>query len=52
MSEGKECPKCGELCFQEAFVPNIVFGYRCKNCGNEFNVWKIVVGWNDEVRYR
>ena len=47
MEEGKECPKCGTKCFQEAFVPGIVFGYRCKNCGNEFNVWKIVVGWND-----
>jgi hypothetical protein len=43
----KPCPKCGTECSLNAFVPGVVFGYRCRNCGCEFDVWSIVVGWQD-----
>lgn len=47
MPTEKVCPECGSLCQFEELEPHILFGYRCKNCGCEFNVFKIVVGWNN-----
>lgn len=40
----KICPKCGTRCILQT---GIAFGYKCENCGYEFDVWKIVFEVNE-----